>query len=64
LTLHGEHHPVTLLLQPSACPRQPLACVIRVRGTISRLRFGMRDWRGVLSSSVALDLRISLREPP
>jgi polyisoprenoid-binding protein YceI len=64
LTLHGEHHPVTLLLQPSACPRQPLACVIRVRGTISRLRFGMRDWRGVLSSNVALDLRISLREPP
>lgn len=61
LSLHGERHPVTLALQPSDCPRQPLQCVIRVRGTISRSTFGMRGWRGVLSDKVELDLRIVLR---
>lgn len=61
LGLHGERHPVTLALQPSDCPRQPLQCVIRVRGTISRSTFGMRGWRGVLSDKVELDLRIVLR---
>jgi polyisoprenoid-binding protein YceI len=61
LSLHGERHPVTLVLQPSDCPRQPLQCVIRVRGTISRSIFGMRGWRGVLSDKVQLDLRIVLR---
>lgn len=60
LTLHGERHPVPLILKPSACPRQPLACVIRVRGTIERSRFGMRGLRGVLSDKVELDLRIML----
>lgn len=66
LTLHGERHPVTLTLLPSGCPRQPLACVIRVRGAISRSAFGMRGWRGMLSDRVELDLRISLGnlEPP
>lgn len=63
LTLHGEQHPVTLALQPSNCPRQPLECVIRVHGAISRSRFGMRAWRGVLSDKVELHLRISLGEP-
>lgn len=61
LALHGERHPVTLALQPSDCPRQPLACVIRVQGTISRSLFGMRGWRGVLSDKVELDLRIVLK---
>ena len=61
LSLHGERHPVTLALQPSDCPRQPLQCVIRVHGAISRSRFGMRGWRGVLSDKVELDLRIVLR---
>lgn len=61
LGLHGERHPVTLALQPSDCPRQPLQCVIRVRGTISRSAFGMHGWRGVLSDKVQLDLRIVLR---
>lgn len=61
LSLHGERHPVTLALQPSDCPRQPLQCVIRVQGTISRSAFGMRGWRGVLSDKVDLDLRIVLR---
>ncbi|HJR13109.1 MAG TPA: YceI family protein [Rhodanobacteraceae bacterium] len=61
LTLHGERHPVKLALQASDCPRQPLACVIRVQGTISRSLFGMHAWRGVLSDRVELDLRIALR---
>jgi polyisoprenoid-binding protein YceI len=60
LTLHGERHPVTFALLPSDCPRQPLECVIRVRGAISRSLFGMRAWRGVLSDKVELDLRIRL----
>ena len=60
LSLHGDRLPVTLALQPSDCPRQPLQCVIRVRGTISRSAFGMRGWRGVLSDKVQLDLRIVL----
>lgn len=60
LTLHGERHPVAFALLPSDCPRQPLECVIRLRGTISRSLFGMRMWRGVLSDKVDLDLRIRL----
>ncbi|MGH8191403.1 MAG: YceI family protein [Rhodanobacteraceae bacterium] len=63
LTLHGERHPVTLRLQPSACPGRPLGCVIRVRGSISRSRFGMRSLRGVLSDKVELDLSISVTLP-
>ena len=63
LSLHGERHPVTLVLQPSDCPRQPLQCVIRVRGAISRSAFGMRGWRGVLSDKVELDLRIVIVLP-
>ena len=63
LGLHGERHPVTLAMQPSDCPRQPLQCVIRVQGTISRSAFGMRGWRGVLSDKVELDLRIVIVLP-
>jgi polyisoprenoid-binding protein YceI len=63
LNLHGERHPVTLELQRSDCPRQPLQCVIRVHGTISRSTFGMHGWRGVLSDKVQLDLRIVVRSP-
>lgn len=61
LALHGERHPVTLTLQASDCPRQPLGCVIRAHGAISRSAFGMRDLRGVLSDKVELDLRIRLK---
>ncbi|MGH8183449.1 MAG: YceI family protein [Rhodanobacteraceae bacterium] len=61
LALHGERRPVTLTLQPSNCPRQPLECVIRARGAISRSAFGMHGWRGVLSDKVTLDLRIRLK---
>ena len=60
LDLHGQRHPVTLALQPSDCPRQPFACVIRLRGDISRSAFGMRALRAVLSDKVGLDLRIRL----
>lgn len=60
LALHGERRAVTLTLAPSACPRQPLACVIRVTGPISRSAFGMRGVRGVVSDTVRLDLRINL----
>lgn len=60
LDLHGQRHPVTLWLQASDCPRQPLACVIRLHGDIPRTRFGMHAWRGVLSDKVELDLRIRL----
>jgi polyisoprenoid-binding protein YceI len=63
LNLHGERHPVTLVLQPSNCPRRPLDCPIRVHGAISRSAFGMHGWRGVLSDKVELDLGISLRKP-
>lgn len=61
LTLHGETHPVTLALQPSDCPREPLGCVIRVRGAISRSAFGMRDMRAVLADKVELELELFLR---
>lgn len=64
LTLHGERHPVTLTVQPSECPMQPVTCMIRVEGSISRSAFGMRAWRGVLSDRVRLDLRITLRAIP
>ena len=60
LTLHGERHPVPLTLEASTCPRQPLACVIRVHGSIQRSKFGMHGLRGVLSDRVELDLRITL----
>jgi len=64
LTLHGERHPVPLTLTASACPRQPLACVIRVHGSIERSKFGMHGLRGVLSDRVGLDLRIALSGNP
>lgn len=63
LELHGQRHPASLKLLPSDCPRQPLACVIRLEGTISRSAYGMRAWRGVLSDKVELDLRIRLAQP-
>ena len=64
LDLHGEHLPVDFDLLPSTCPRQPLACPVRVRGAISRSAFGMRKWRAMLSDKVELDLRIVLRSSP
>lgn len=60
LLLHGERQSVTLTLQPSDCPRQPIGCVIRAHGAISRSAFGMHGLRGVLSDKVTLDLRIRL----
>lgn len=64
LALHGEQSVVEFELLPSDCPREPLECGIRVRGSISRSAFGMRKWRGVLSDKVELDLQIALRTVP
>jgi polyisoprenoid-binding protein YceI len=61
LLLHGVARRVTFALQPSACPRRPLGCVIRVRGAISRSAFGMDAWRGLVGDSVKLELGIVLR---
>ncbi len=64
LSLHGERHPVSFSLAPSDCPRQPLLCVIHVQGTLSRRRFGMRAWPGVVGDKVHLGMRIVLRDGP
>ncbi|HEX6613474.1 MAG TPA: YceI family protein [Rhodanobacteraceae bacterium] len=63
LDLHGQRRWVQFTLLPSACPGQPLACPIRVRGTLSRSAFDMRAHRGLLSDKVALDLDIMLDQP-
>ncbi len=60
LELHGQRRPVSFMLLPSACPRTPLACPVRVRGSLSRSAFGMRAWRGTLSDRVELDMQIHL----
>lgn len=60
LDLHGQTRAVAFKLAPSACPRQPLRCVIRVEGKLDRSDFGMRGWRAVLGDVVRLDLRIQL----
>lgn len=62
LDLHGVQHPVAWVLEPSACPQQPVACPIRLRGDISRAEFGMHGVRGVISDRVKLDLRIVLQD--
>lgn len=64
LVLHGTRRPVTLDLQPSQCPGQPLACPISVKGTISRAQFGMHAWRGALSDKVDVRLEIVVEAPP
>ncbi|HET7561318.1 MAG TPA: YceI family protein [Rhodanobacteraceae bacterium] len=60
LLLHGEQHPVTFSLQASECPKQPLLCVIRVSGSLSRSDFGMHAWRGLVGDKVELSMRIVL----
>ena len=64
LELHGQRRAVKLRLHQSSCPRQPLQCVIRAKGTISRSEFGMRGLGGILSDAVALNLRIALSAHP
>ncbi|MGH8145157.1 MAG: YceI family protein [Rhodanobacteraceae bacterium] len=61
LLLHGMARSVTFALQPSECPHQPLGCMLRVRGTISRSAFGMDAWRGLVGDEVKLELGIVLR---
>jgi polyisoprenoid-binding protein YceI len=60
LDLHGQRRWVQFTLLPSTCPAQPLACPIRVHGTLSRSAFEMRAHRGLLSDKVVLDMDISL----
>lgn len=60
LDLHGQRRWVQFTLLPSTCPTQPLACPIRVHGTLSRSAFEMRAHRGLLSDKVVLDLDIVL----
>lgn len=60
LLLHGQRHPVSFTLQASDCPKQPLLCVIRVSGNVSRSDFGMHAWRGLVGDKVELSLRIQL----
>ena len=62
LELHGERRMVHFTLQPSDCPGQPLACAVRVSGTLSRGDFGMHAHRGWLSDRVALNLNIVLAQ--
>lgn len=63
LDLHGRRRWVQFTLQPSTCPAQPVACPIRVHGTLSRSAFGMRAHRGLLSDKVVLDFDILLDQP-
>lgn len=62
LLLHGERHPVSFNLQASDCPKQPLLCVVRVSGSVSRGDFGMHSWRGLVGDKVELSLRIALHD--
>jgi polyisoprenoid-binding protein YceI len=61
LQLHGQHHRVRFTLAPSKCPGQPLTCAIRAHGSLSRSRFGIRAWSGIIGDRVALRLKIVLR---
>lgn len=63
LLLHGERQPVAFVLAPSECPQTPLACVLRVSGSLSRAAFGMHGWRGLVGDKVELSLRIRLLTP-
>ncbi len=63
LELHGQRREAEFQLEPSSCPAQPLACEVRVEGTLSRSAFGMRAHRGLLSDRVSLTMIIALGEP-
>ncbi len=60
LELHGLRRDARFELEPSSCPAQPLACPVRVTGTVSRSAFGMRALRGWLSDRVLLEMNILL----
>ncbi len=63
LDLRGQRRDVRFQLQPSACPARPLACPVRVTGTLSRSAFGMRAHRAWLSDRVSLEMNIVLGSP-
>ena len=51
-----------LELEPAACPRPGLDCPVEVRGDIERSRYGMDDWRVVLSDRVRFLMQVWLKE--
>ena len=60
LELHGQRRDARFELERSACPAQPFACPVKVRGTLSRSAFGMRAHRGWLADRVSLEMNIVL----
>jgi polyisoprenoid-binding protein YceI len=62
LELRGRRRDAKFQLEPSQCPARPLACPVRVRGTLSRSAFGMRAHRGWVSDRVSLEMNIVLGE--
>ncbi|MBB6065434.1 polyisoprenoid-binding protein YceI [Pseudoxanthomonas broegbernensis] len=64
LTLRGVTQDEALQVAPSACPRPGLDCAVWVSGDIQRSRYGMDDWRLVLSDRVLLRMQVRLKENP
>lgn len=64
LTLRGVTREEQLQLAPAACQRPGLDCAVWVSGEIQRSRYGMDDWRLVLSDSVLLRMQVWLRDNP
>ncbi|HET6397054.1 MAG TPA: YceI family protein [Pseudoxanthomonas sp.] len=62
LTLRGVTRAEALELEPAACPRPGLDCPVEVRGDIERSRYGMDDWRVVLSDRVRFLMQVWLKE--
>jgi polyisoprenoid-binding protein YceI len=58
LTLRGITRAVGFEVEPSACPRPGVDCVVRARGEVQRGDFGMDARRIVLGDRVRLDFSI------
>ncbi|MFO7338361.1 MAG: YceI family protein [Lysobacteraceae bacterium] len=62
LTLRAHTHAEVLEVAPAACARPGRDCPVSVRGDIDRGRYGMADWRMVLSDRVRFVMQVWLRE--
>lgn len=61
LSMHGVTQPVVFVLQPSHCMEpDAMVCILRLRGSIQRSQFGIRQHATILSDRVRLDLVIVL----
>lgn len=61
LSMHGVTQPVVFVLQPSNCMEpETTVCILRLRGSIQRSQFGIRQHATILSDRVQLDLVIVL----